>query len=68
LALPTNSRDVIRLLEQGGWRLKRVRGSHHIYEKAGFSHKIVVPHPRKDLSKPLVRDVLRQAGLDVGGD
>lgn len=58
-----NSRELIRLLEAEGWRLVRVRGSHHQYSHPTKPGSVTVPHPRKDLGKGLVAAILRQAGL-----
>ena len=38
-----SGKQFCRLLESRGWRLKRVRGSHHIYVKAGIPARISVP-------------------------
>jgi len=32
-----------RLIEQNGWSLKRVKGSHHIYSKPGERKVISIP-------------------------
>jgi predicted RNA binding protein YcfA (HicA-like mRNA interferase family) len=56
------SREIIKRLEADGWRLNRVRGSHHIFRKAGIDERIVVPHPRKDLGNGLVRKIYKDAG------
>ncbi len=38
------------LLESRGWRLRRIRGSHHIYTKEGIAARISVPvHGNTDL-------------------
>ena len=41
----------MRLLQQRGWHLARVNGSHHIFTKPGHRERIVVPvhgnHPLK---------------------
>lgn len=42
-----SSREVIKLLENDGWVLSHIRGSHHIYKKEGFI-PVTVPHPRRD--------------------
>jgi predicted RNA binding protein YcfA (HicA-like mRNA interferase family) len=58
-----NSTDLIRDLKLAGWRLDRVRGSHHVFthpEKPGI---VVVPHPKKDLGAGLVKAIRRQAGI-----
>jgi len=53
----TNSRDIIRRLEKEGWTLVRVAGSHHVFKNARWGETLVVPHPKKDLGKGLVRAI-----------
>jgi predicted RNA binding protein YcfA (HicA-like mRNA interferase family) len=57
------SAELIRLLERDGWRLDRVRGSHHVFRHVEKPGHVVVPHPRKDLGKGLIAAIRRQAGL-----
>ena len=49
----TNSRDIVRRLEQEGWTLVRVTGSHHVFKSPISGETVVVPHPKKDLGKRL---------------
>ena len=58
----TNSRDIKRRLEQDGWVLDRVTGSHHVFKHPGKPTTIVLPHPKKDLGRGLVRNIYKQAG------
>ncbi|HEX7984471.1 MAG TPA: type II toxin-antitoxin system HicA family toxin [Duganella sp.] len=58
-----NSTELIKRLEHAGWRLRRVRGSHHIYAHPDRGEHISVPHPKKDLGIGLVQKLLKQAGL-----
>ena len=58
------SADVIKQLEIGGWRLRSVRGSHHVFNHPDKSGHISVPHPKKDLGIGLVWKLLKQGGLD----
>lgn len=58
-----SSADLIRKLTAAGWRLDRVRGSHHVFKHAERSGIVVVPHPKKDLGRGLVVAICRQAGL-----
>lgn len=58
----TDSRDIIRRLEREGWRLVRVKGSHHHFAKTGVATIVTVPHPRRDLVIGTVRNIYRQAG------
>ena len=59
----TNSRDLMRRLQQDGYRLARVKGSHHQFKHPTKSGKVTVPHPKKDLPLPTARSILKQAGL-----
>lgn len=58
-----SSTDLIRELLHAGWRLGRVKGSHHVFVHAGHAGIVVVPHPKKDLGQGLVTAIKRQAGL-----
>nr|WP_256091457.1 type II toxin-antitoxin system HicA family toxin [Candidatus Thiosymbion oneisti] len=43
-----------KFLEQHGWELQHVRGSHHIYTKSDREGILTVPvHGNKDLKKEL---------------
>ncbi len=60
-----DSGTVIRRLEEEGWRLVRVRGSHHHFrhpERAGI---VTVPHPRKELPPGTLRSIERQSGVKL---
>jgi len=59
-----NSAELIRQLERAGWRLRGVKGSHHIYTHPERGGHISVPHPRKDLGKGLLRKLRKQAGIE----
>jgi predicted RNA binding protein YcfA (HicA-like mRNA interferase family) len=53
-----------KLLEEHGWQLLRVNGSHHIYGMAGRIERISVPvHGAKPLKTGLLRHLLKVAGL-----
>jgi predicted RNA binding protein YcfA (HicA-like mRNA interferase family) len=58
----TSSRDIIRRLEKEGWTLVRVTGSHHVFKNPTSGDTLVVPHPKKDLGKGLVRAIYKGAG------
>jgi predicted RNA binding protein YcfA (HicA-like mRNA interferase family) len=57
----TNSRDIVRRLEREGWTLVRVTGSHHVFRSSLSGETVVVPHPKKDLGKGLVRAIYKGA-------
>ncbi len=57
----TNSRDIKRRLELEGWVLDRTKGSHHIFRNPQTGVIIFLPHPKKDLSEGLVRQIYKAA-------
>ncbi|MFO1116330.1 MAG: type II toxin-antitoxin system HicA family toxin [Beijerinckiaceae bacterium] len=58
----TNSRDIIRRLEREGWRLVRVKGSHHQFKNPATGRRVTVPHPRKDITVGTVHSIYHDAG------
>jgi predicted RNA binding protein YcfA (HicA-like mRNA interferase family) len=57
-------RELIRLLENDGWRLVRQRGSHQQYEHPRKPGKVTVAgKPSADVPKGTAANILRQAGL-----
>lgn len=54
------SKKLIKLLEKKGWKLSRVKGSHHTFEKPGVSYHITVPHPTKDIATGTLQKILKQ--------
>ena len=59
------SRDVIRELEQAGWRLKRVAGSHHHFTHPTRPGLVTVPHPVNDLKIGTLKSIERQSGVKL---
>lgn len=53
-----NSKELVKLLEEAGFELVSVRGSHHKYQHPD-GRMTIVPHPKKDLGKGLVRKILK---------
>lgn len=60
----TNSRDIKRRLKREGWLVERVAGSHYVFKSPQSRETIVLPHPKKDLGRGLVRAIYRQAGWE----
>jgi len=57
-------RDVLKLIEQGGWRLDRTRGSHRQYKHSAKPGLVTVPgKPNDDLGHGTLSSILKQAGL-----
>jgi predicted RNA binding protein YcfA (HicA-like mRNA interferase family) len=59
-----SSREVIKRLQQEGWELVNVRGSHHQYKHAERPGRVTIAHPKKDLPKGTLRSIYRQAGWE----
>ena len=61
--LAMSSSDLVKLIKKAGWQLNRVNGSHHVFTHPQRSGIVVVPHPKKDLGKGLVKAIRQQAGV-----
>ncbi|MBO7411690.1 MAG: type II toxin-antitoxin system HicA family toxin [Ottowia sp.] len=57
------SRELIKLLEQNGWEVVRIRGSHHQLRKEGVPFVITLSHPEKQVSRHQIADAKRKSGL-----
>lgn len=58
-----NSIQLIKRLEDDGWYLVRVKGSHHHFKHPEKPGLVTVPHPKKDLPVGTLKSVLKDAGL-----
>ena len=57
-------RDVVAMIEQDGWLLVRIRGSHHHYKHTAKPGIVTIPGSRNDdLAVGTVRSIYKQAGL-----
>ncbi len=57
-------RDVIRRIESDGWRFERQRGSHRAYRHPTKQGTVTVAgHPRDEVPRGTLYNILRQAGL-----
>lgn len=57
------SADLIKVLEADRWKLRNVKGSHHVFDHPMKPGHIGVPHPKKDLGVGLVHKLRKAAGL-----
>ena len=56
--------ELIRLLEDDGWRLARIRGSHRQYKHASRPGTVTVAgKPSLDIPPGTLNAILKQAGL-----
>ena len=59
-----SGKRMCRILEERGWTLARINGSHHIYQYPGTRRRVVVPvHGNQDLKPGTQRAIMRDAGL-----
>jgi len=59
-----SGKDFCRVLGKKGWKLERIKGSHHIYGKRKANIKISVPiHGNKPLKRGLLKYFLKIAGI-----
>lgn len=56
-------KQLIRVLEQKGWRHIRTKGSHHYFRHPDSDFLISVPVHPKDLKRGLLSDTLKEAGI-----
>jgi len=54
---------MIRMIEDDGWYLVAVKGSHHQYKHPHKPGRVTIKHPDSDLPKGTINSILKQAGL-----
>ena len=60
-----NSREIIRRLEENGWRVLRVKGSHHVMGHSDNPALVVVKHPQKDCPIGTLKKIERVSGVKL---
>ncbi len=60
ISIETNSREIIIRLQNEGFDLVGIRGSHHKFKKDG--RIVIVPHPKKSLPLGTARNIAKMAG------
>lgn len=56
-------KELIKILENNGFVLKRIHGSHHYFIHSVTGKITVVPMHTKDLAKGTLHAILKQAGI-----
>jgi predicted RNA binding protein YcfA (HicA-like mRNA interferase family) len=57
-------RELARAVQDRGWTLTRIKGSHHIFTKLGCPERIVIPiHGNQPLKIGLLKTQMKIAGL-----
>jgi predicted RNA binding protein YcfA (HicA-like mRNA interferase family) len=61
-----SGKELAKAVQRKGWRLSRIKGSHHIFVKEGRPERIVIPiHGKEPLKIGLLKSLLKIAGLNV---
>ena len=59
-----SGKKLCKILEENGWELVRIAGSHHVFAKQGETARIVVPvHANKEIKTGLLKAILKTAGF-----
>lgn len=59
-----SGKDFAKLLEKKGWKLARIKGSHHVYIKDGKIERISLPiHGNQSLKTGLLRHLMKIANI-----
>lgn len=59
------SREIIKLLEDAGWVLKRQKGSHCHFRHADRPGTVTVPHPESDMAIGTLKSIERVSGVKL---
>ena len=63
-SLPTfTPKKVIKIIEDKGFILDRVKGSHHIFYNPDTKRRVVVPLHNNDLPIGTLMEIFKQAGI-----
>jgi predicted RNA binding protein YcfA (HicA-like mRNA interferase family) len=58
-----SGKEFCKVLEDHGWELRRIRGSHHVYSQPGNPTIVTVPvHGNRDLRSGTLRKLLEDSG------
>lgn len=60
-----SGKELCKILEKKGWKLRNIKGSHFVYVKQGYSERITVPvHSNKDLKIGLLKMIMKIADIN----
>jgi len=65
ILIPLKSESVAKVFERLGYELTSTHGSHRVYNHQGKTLNITIPFHRKELQKPLLKKLIRTAGITV---
>lgn len=54
-------KDLVKVLQQNGWRIDRINGSHHVMKKSDRTE--IIPVHNTDIPTGLLNKILKRTGL-----
>ena len=61
-----SSRDIIKILTKNGWyEYESATGSHHSFKHHKIKGRVVVPHPKKNLTIGTLKSIEKQAHIKL---
>jgi len=61
-----SDKELCKILKQNGWKLKTIKGSHHVYMKEGRKERISIPvHSNKSLKKGLLKTIIKLTNIEI---
>lgn len=54
-------KDLVKVLQQNGWRIDRINGSHHVMKKGNLTE--IIPVHNTDIPTGLLNKILKRTGL-----
>jgi predicted RNA binding protein YcfA (HicA-like mRNA interferase family) len=60
-----SSAELIKMIEEDGWILSRIKSSHHHFHHPQKSGIVTIVHPKKVEKPGTASSILRQAGLKL---
>ncbi len=61
----TSAKELEKLLVKLGFQIIRQKGSHRFYKHPDGRYTTLPHHPGEDLTRPLIRAILRQIDIDT---
>jgi len=59
-----SGKELCKIVQSKGWILRRIKGSHHIFEKTGLEITLSIPvHGNKTLKIGTLKSLMKQANL-----
>ena len=60
-----SAKKLEKILLKLGFKIVRQKGSHHFYKHGDGRYTSIPHHPGEDISRPLLRAILREIELDM---